>query len=408
MSRIYVADKETLDKVARAVGVEGDNKIYGIKINKKDSNPNTRCTYLADAVGMTPASMNFSTGEFNYGDWADAWFVKDNFPCMLKPNGAVAYKLDPNDYSKKEDGTASDITDTSTNLNAMSAMPLVWIWQYEIGDFKYIYLANYKVNDNYRAYAHQREDGSVAPYVFMSIFKGVDVVNSSERYFLRSLSGLQPDSGRHTLSGLKQYAEANAGGSSIYWGVKTWSQRNLMQCLLTMILCSTDSQSKLGMGNVYGGRVPLVTGTLNTNGQFWGSPDAYTQVKAFHQEAVWGDSPEAIMGIFLNNDAFYVKMTPPYSFDTTQHKVVAGVKIEGPNSAYIVDTCMTEYGDFPIKLAGSYSMYECDSVLYVSDESSFNCISVGGDISMYGSGLYALKANFNPGVMTCASLSCLP
>lgn len=40
-------------------------------------------------------------------------------PCMLKTNGQVDYYLNENDYSKKADGTASDITNVNYNGNAM-------------------------------------------------------------------------------------------------------------------------------------------------------------------------------------------------------------------------------------------------------------------------------------------------
>jgi hypothetical protein len=55
---------------------------------------------------MTPAAMGSTS--FNYGSWKNAFFMPR--PCMLKFDGTVDYYLNPNDYSKKEDGTASDIT----------------------------------------------------------------------------------------------------------------------------------------------------------------------------------------------------------------------------------------------------------------------------------------------------------
>ena len=59
--RIYVADKETLDKVKQdttgilsflqdADGKFSNIKRYGVKINKADSNPATRVTYLYDGA----------------------------------------------------------------------------------------------------------------------------------------------------------------------------------------------------------------------------------------------------------------------------------------------------------------------------------------------------------------------
>lgn len=41
-------------------------------------------------------------------------------PCMLKSDGTVDYYLDPDDYTKKEDGeTPSDIANVNYNGNAM-------------------------------------------------------------------------------------------------------------------------------------------------------------------------------------------------------------------------------------------------------------------------------------------------
>lgn len=90
---VKVADKETLDRtyantnaILAAVGedvrIKGVKR-YGMKINKNDSNPATRCTYLFDAVGMTPAAMNYSAGRFDFGDWGNVFFVKNNYPAMV-------------------------------------------------------------------------------------------------------------------------------------------------------------------------------------------------------------------------------------------------------------------------------------------------------------------------------------
>ena len=104
---------------------------YGVKIAKNDSNPATRCTYILDAAGMTPAHMDFTTGEFDYGDWKDAWFVRRNYPCMVKSNGEIDYKLNPNNYALKASGGASDYNNLSYDGNAMAAMPLSYLYLYE-------------------------------------------------------------------------------------------------------------------------------------------------------------------------------------------------------------------------------------------------------------------------------------
>ena len=86
--RIFMAKEETSQEILAntkkiLAGAAEKPKRYGMRINLADSNPATRVTYLYDAVGMAPAKMNFTAGMFDYGDWGDIWFVRDNRPVML-------------------------------------------------------------------------------------------------------------------------------------------------------------------------------------------------------------------------------------------------------------------------------------------------------------------------------------
>ena len=112
--------------------------VYGIMIDKNNSDPSARITYTDDAEGMNPAHMDYQTRKFDYGDWENAFFVRENRPVMLNPDRTVAYELNHNDYSKKLDGTKSDVSNINTPLNAMSEFPLIWLCQYEVGDYEYI------------------------------------------------------------------------------------------------------------------------------------------------------------------------------------------------------------------------------------------------------------------------------
>ena len=107
MAKIYVADKDTLDSVketAEATSEKVDGvqntanailselqgqrpKRYGFRVKIAEPDPEARVEYIYDAVGMTPAAMNFSGGVFNVGSWADVWFVRDNYPAMVKYDG---------------------------------------------------------------------------------------------------------------------------------------------------------------------------------------------------------------------------------------------------------------------------------------------------------------------------------
>jgi len=97
--------------------------IYGYHVNPSESDPAAAVTYVEDAVGMTPAKMG--SASFSYGSWENAWFLPK--PCMLKSDGTVDYYLDPNDYSKKADGTASDIANQNYDGNVMMEFPKIYI-----------------------------------------------------------------------------------------------------------------------------------------------------------------------------------------------------------------------------------------------------------------------------------------
>ena len=107
---------ERLSAIATAVA-RGSGTIYAFHIDSTEGDPSSKVTYLKDAIGMKPAHMDYTAGKFDYGSWKDAFFMPR--PCMVKYDGTVDYYLDPDDYTKKADGSASDVANTSYGGNAM-------------------------------------------------------------------------------------------------------------------------------------------------------------------------------------------------------------------------------------------------------------------------------------------------
>lgn len=363
--KIFVADKETLDAVkADTTGIlkalqDADGKFsnvkrYGVKINKADSNPDTRVTYLYDAVGMNPASMNFTESTFDYGDWGSIFFVAGNYPVMLNANGTEAYKLNPNDYSLKADGTASAITDASTALNAMSAFPKMYLCQYEVGNYEYIIVSDTRVDSSYNEDAYRRADGTVADVMYMPIYGG-----SYDGAKLRSLSGkvLMCNTNAQT-----EMNRAEANGS--IWTIVPWCRRNLVNSLLTIISKSENSQGKFGRG-VDGTYVEdaaqdygkVVTGTLDDKGQFFGYNDGTHEVKVFHMEKWWGNRWDRVVGYICDHGRIKVKMSPPYNI-TGEGYTDTGVDA-CKDGGYQKDQHMTRWGRFPKSVGASSSTYLC-------------------------------------------------
>ena len=329
---------------------------YGIRIDKNESDPYESVEYLYDAEGMTPAKMNFSAGEFEYGDWADIWFVKDNKPCMLKSNGEVDYYLNPNDYTLKEDGANSDVANTSYDGNAMAQIPLCWVYRYEDDNYYYEIVSNEQFDENYKAYAHTRADGSIADYFYTSMF---GASGSSSK--LRSLSG-QTLAQNLTLPQMVQGAQAN--GSN--WNIDSWSRYCLIRTLLVLISKSLDTQSSFGGGYWTANASGLLpTGTLNDKGQFFGYNNETQQVKCFHIEGLWSDQADRVLGLIENTDSFvYVKMTPEgagYQVDNVNGYFKTALSFTSKITAgFISKVSCSEYGMIPIAPDGSSSTYFCD------------------------------------------------
>lgn len=414
--RIYVADKETQDAIkADTTGIlkflseaDADSKFaaikrYGVKINKKESNPATRVTYLYDAVGLSPAKMNFAESSFDFGDWGDKFFVAGNYPVMLNADGTEAYKLNPNDYSLKADGGASAVADASHTMNAMSAFPLMWLCQYEIGNYEYIIVADAQVDSSYQADAFERADGTLAPRMYMPIYGG-----SYDGAKLRSLSGQIL---KYNTNAQTEFNYAAANGS--IWTIIPWSRRNLVNSLLTIIGKSDNTQAVFGQGQTSGyvddatkNYGHLNTGTLDDKGQFFGYNDTAHEVKVFHMEKFWGNRWERLAGYICDHGRIKVKTRPPYNLtgadftDTGIDACAAG--------GYLKDMYMTRYGRFPKEIGGSSSTYLCD---YYWISAGIVAVALVGGYCHYGANcgasyvrLYsaASSAGWNVG----ASLSC--
>lgn len=369
---VKVADKETLDRTlantnAILASVETDARVkgvvrYGMKINKSDSNPATRCTYLFDAVGKTPAAMNYTAGTFDFGDWVDAFFVKNNYPAMVKYDGTEEYKLNPNNYAQKEDGTASDVSNAAYGGNAMSVFDgsgdkgKIWLSQFEVGNYEYIVVSNAQYDESFNDDAYVREDGSHAEKLYYPMFGG-----SYDNTRIRSLAGKTL---MYNTNASTEITRAKANGAG--WSIGSWSKRNLINCLLKIMSKTDNSQAAFGQGQTTGyvndasvNYGHLATGTLIDKGQFYGYNDTTHEVKVFHIEKWWGNRWDRINGLIMKGGNILAKMTPPYNLTGDGYSDV-GIKFSGASSGYQKETKSGRYGRIVKTTGGSSSTYTCD------------------------------------------------
>lgn len=351
-----------------------DYTLYGFNIDQTESNPNTRVTYIADNKNFRHAYMNFTTDSFDYGDWDDAWFIKNLRPCMVGYDGEVKYYLNKNNYALKADNTASsDITNTAFEGNAMMEFPKVYWYIKDNGDNTgTVYFSDKKVNENFNAWAHHDNNGNIIPYVYRAIYNGA-IVNGK----LRSLSGLTPETNTTRQQEIT-YAKANNLENSDIHNIDEFSFITLLQLLTILIGKSTNSKDTFGHGNnnsyVSTSNTGIKkTGTMDNKGLFWGKTDNTSGVKVWGFEHFWGNRWNAVAGMILKNGIYNIKMTygtedgsttTGYNLDGTGYVAIPGSTPSGTSGGYITKCILNPKCLIPITINGSSSTFYSDGLWF--------------------------------------------
>ena len=418
--------------------------IYGFHIDPDESDPADCVTYLADAVGMTPAAMG--TTAFSYGSWENAFFMPR--PCMLKFDGTVDYYLDPTDYTKKADGTASDIADLSYGGNAMMEFPLIW-YKFVQGTASgegYFYCSNKKVDDTYKCWSNMDCNGNIINHFYMPIYNGATYDGK-----MRSLSGitLAPwnttaysasstyavgdkvnyggkmykcitavetaeafDSAKWeqfafngNASGTEEITQATANNTTdkVEWYIDQWCDRVLINGLLVLMGKSLDTQGAFGRGIDSGSQAAkeaYVTGSLNDKGLFYGSTaNGNTAIKTFGMENWWAYEWRRTAGLIDGaNNTYLYKMTASTADGSTASAYntngsgYLSVGNKPTTNNYIKKMQFGLFGFLPIEV-GSYSTQYYKDYYY----NGTGFALVGGS-SNVGANCGAFSANLDSGV----------
>lgn len=376
----------------RAMMEKDSPLVYGFHINGSESDPYEAVTYLKDAVGMTPAKMDYATMKFDYGSWANAFFMPR--PCMVRQTGDVAYYLDINDYSKKENGTASDVANPDYAGNAM----MEWgrdgkkIWYKIVPDALdptsgSVYISDQQVDSDYVAWSFINNQGDLVDHFYTPIYNG-SLINNT----LRSMSG---QSVSMSLTGGAQgeidAATANNQSSNVLWYIETKADRTLINLLLILMSKSLDTQTAFGKGLISGGEAALTayrTGALDDKGLFYGYSDATHGIKVFGMENWWGAQMRRTAGSIFANGVYKIKMTygtqdgstvTGYNTDGNGYISLSAPTPTGTSGGYIDKMTFTAHGIFPRELNGSETSYYCDTCLYNATGTRFELVGGHSD-----------------------------
>lgn len=352
-----------------------------------ESSPTAKVTYPAGSANenFTPAGMNYSTGKFDWGSWGDTWIASCFRPCMLKYDGTVDYYLDPNDYTKKEDGvTASDVANTSYAGNAM----IEWgqngrrIYYKVVPDAgsdvsATVYIADGKLDNDYKDWSFINNQGDEVDHFYTPIYNGSEISSK-----LRSISGQTPVKSK-TATQEMTLAKANNPSTDILWLTEVMCDVILINFLLLLIGKSTDTQTVFGNSNAWGSAESdmRTTGGMNDKGLFYGENTELATnkgVKVFGMEHWWGNQWRRYAGHMNVGTVQKIKLTygtqdgsttTGYNEDGSGY-ISTGVNA-GTTSGYILDMFFSSVGYMIPKSQGGSDTTHYPDYIYLTSSGTY-------------------------------------
>lgn len=282
---VYVSDGVTFeDEIAESLALveEAEQalidglgyKTYTVRIDLNNSDPETACEYMDNAIGKTPG----------YDGWKNTNIIKNIKPCVLS-NDEVQYYLQKDDYTKKEDGTASVLDGTDGDV--MVEIPKIGYRLWNDENYQYVSVTEDPNKDGYCYYAHSLEADGDCDKIYYGAYYGY--INGNNLY---SRSGVSPTANT-SLTNFRTYAANRGTGYSL----EQFFPRTLLQCLYVIIYKNLDSQTALGQGYT-GVSTKANTGATNSNTFCYGTQDDTIHVKFLGIEDFWGNLYSWLDGIY--------------------------------------------------------------------------------------------------------------
>lgn len=374
---------------------------YAIYIDTTDPDEET-CVHKVggyDNFFFERPFMDFDEDTFYWGGWKNVQMLPK--PCMLKADGTVDYYLDPDDYTKKADGTASDVTDMEYNGNAMMEWSPVFTKVVKDGNKLYMYFCSEKYDDTYECYSCKKSDGGYGDHFYMPIYEGY--VKDGK---MRSMSsGVKPTVST-TAENEATYATANGSG----WNTTLWADEQLLQMLGILFFERLNMQVACGYNpGSSTSAITHVNGTANAKGMFYGHASTNAVgTKYFGMENWWGHRWRRCNGLMCVDRRVKVKLTNSTvdgstvtGYNRTGNGYIdTGVDVPSASESYIKEIsgnekCVTA----PVTVSGASSTtYYCDAAWSAGGTTQ---LILGGRVANGASaGLFAFDVDSAPSYAT--------
>lgn len=283
--------------------------LYGFKVDDRTAvAEDEKITYTDDNADFEPAHRTGNGGEVSLGNWeGNTPFMPE--PWMMLNDGTLDYRLDPSDYAKKADGTASDVANASYNGNAMMVWREPVFWKCTLEDqVTHYQFSNVKLDEGFECWNAKKHDGTYGMFAI-----GIYPATGSSSKTRSISSGGKPLT---STTATIELAAANANGEG--WYPTTLPDIQLMRLLGLLVFKRTDMQSALGTRYVNGASSTASmanVGSLNGKGLFYGegwdgNTNATVGTKFFGFENFWGEVNNRIIGATINAGKYLIKLTP--------------------------------------------------------------------------------------------------
>ena len=318
---------------------------YGVRIDKKNSNPETSCTYIGDAETGVVA------GDFK-NTWRKTPIFKDIKPCVLK-NGIVQYYLNRDNLTLKEDGTPSKLSEDG--IDVMVEVPKIGYKFVNTEQFIEVWVTNNPNVEGYCYKAHSlKTEGDCD-----KIYYGAFLTNTKLHSW--SVGTIDRDT---TLDGGRY--KANSFNTTEVKKIGEYQQFSyypmiLLQCLYLIQYKNLDSQEALGMGCADRDTGTSPGTTVKKPGENYASRSGYDNMKFMNIEDMWGNALYWVDGVCVD-DSMNIK-TDFKNFNDRlgyRYSTPAGVQ-EDINKGFINEIQGTNDGGFIVKEnKGSETTYFSD------------------------------------------------
>lgn len=344
-----------------------NEKLYGFDWTLPPAEADTESQIFypsgVDNYGLTPVAARGADADISLGDMQEIHDFIGARPVMLNFDGTVAYELDHTDQTKKLDGTASDITDTSKNMNAMVEYPKRYIKRWTANGIGHCRISRVKLSDDYKClpwlYGDDEATAVENDVIYMPMFEGGVASGKA-----RSLAGLTP---MNSQTGATEYSYISALGDG--WQFDDVSDAAYIADLMFLMSKSTDVQKHWGYGHHTGGSGAgslHTTGQLKSHGPYYGGT-GNTDMKFMWMENWYADRWERTFGMYMINSIIYVKDFPPYTTDgNVTHYANTGHGITGTTGGYISGVTYDQHGLIPTAASGADGKYVPDGAWFAS------------------------------------------